>query len=329
MSANRLCTRRAAAALIAALGLAVTAPIAQAQTADWPSKPVRLIVPFPAGGGADVAARAIANEWGQQLGKSFVVENKAGGDGIVASLEVMKAAPDGHTLYLATASGFSYVPALKKEPPYDPLADFTPISRATIFTFFLMASPSLGVNTLPALIAKVKAAPGTINYASGNSTSILATGQLVHANKLDMTHVPYKGEGQAILDLVGGRIPLMFATPAIIPQLQKEKFIPLAVLLPQRSSLFPDVPTMAEAGQPLVNIAPWSGLVGPAKMPADLVDKIQRGFVEVMKKPAIVEQMNKLGQAVTTSTPQDMTTFLREQLAIFKKAIADQGIQQE
>lgn len=320
--------RRRTLVCAGAAGLLPWSRTALAQAA-WPQRPVRIVVPFPAGGGADVAARAIANEWSQLLGKPVVVENKAGGDGIVASLEAMKGAPDGHTLYFATASGLSYVPAQKKSPPYDPLADFTPISRATIFTFFLMASPSLGVKTLPEFIAHVKANPGKVSYASGNSTSILATGQLALANKLDMTHVPYKGEGQALLDLVGGRIPVMFATPAIMPQLQKENFVPLAVLLPVRSALHPNVPTLAEAGQGLVNITPWSGVLGPAKMSPDLAAKISASFADVMKKPAVVEQLNKLGQEIVVSSPDAMAKFMRDQLAIFKQAIKDQGIPQE
>jgi tripartite-type tricarboxylate transporter receptor subunit TctC len=328
MSEAKQVTRRHAVQLIAAgAGLGLPA-IAHAQTSDWPTKPVRLIVPFPAGGGTDVAARAIGQAWGADIGQTIIVENKAGADGIIAAQEAMKAAPDGHTLFLSTASSMSYVPALKLQPPYDPLADFTPISRTSVFTFVLMVQPSLGVKTVAEFVALAKAKPGEFAYGSGNSTSILLMGQLAQANNLQMTHVPYKGEAPATLDLMGGRLAAMFVTPAVLPQLQKANLVPLAVL-PVRSSLLPDVPSIVEAGQSAVNITAWSGLVGPAKMPAELVDKVNRGFTAVLRKPEIVDQFARVGQSSTPSTPAEMAQYLRDQLVIWTKAMRDQAIPQE
>jgi tripartite-type tricarboxylate transporter receptor subunit TctC len=330
MSEAKHVTRRHAGQLIAALGLPTLGlpSLAHAQTPDWPTKPVRLIVPFPAGGGTDVAARAIGQAWGADIGQTIIVENKAGADGIIAAQEAVKAAPDGHTLFLSTASSMSYVPALKLQPPYDPLADFTPISRTSVFTFVLMVQPSLGVKTVAEFIALAKAKPGEFAYGSGNSTSILLMGQLAQANNLQMTHVPYKGEAPATLDLMGGRLAAMFVTPAVLPQLQKANLVPLAVL-PVRSSLLPDVPSIVEAGQSAVNITAWSGLVGPAKMPAELVDKVNRGFTAVLRKPEIVDQFARVGQSSTPSTPAEMAQYLRDQLVIWTKAMRDQAIPQE
>jgi tripartite-type tricarboxylate transporter receptor subunit TctC len=296
---------------------------------DWPSRPVRLIVPFPAGGGADLAARSLGIQLGGLFGKPVVIENRAGADGTVAALEVIKAPADGHTLFFATASSLSYVPALKRNPPYDPIGDFTPISSLCVFTFYLMAAPSLGVRNLAELVAHVKANPGKVAYASGNSTGILAMGQLAHANRLDMTHVPYKGEAQAVIDLVGGRVPLMWATPAIMPQLSKEKFVPLAVLMPRRTTALPEVPTIAETGQALVNISPWGGLFGPAKMPVDLVERIARDVGTALRKTEIVDQYEKLGLLPQPSSPHALADLVKDQLNVFSRTLRSLGVPQE
>jgi tripartite-type tricarboxylate transporter receptor subunit TctC len=301
---------------------------ALAQT-EWPSKPVRLVVPFPAGGGADLGARTLAVQLGNLFGKSVVVENRAGGDGTVAALEVLKSAPDGHTLFFGTASSMSYVPSLRRNPPYDPVADFTPISSICVFTFYLMVSPSLGVRNMAELLGYAKSNPGKLAYATGNSTGILAMGQLIHANKLDLTHVPYKGEAQAVIDLVGGRVPLMWATPAVMPQLLKEKFVPVAVLMPKRTVGLPEVPTIAETGQTLVSILPWGGMFGPAKMPSDLVERISRDLGTVLRRADIGEQYDKLGLLPLPSSPQSLGEQVKEQLGVFGKTIRALGIAQE
>ena len=321
--------RRQALAAAGSLVLGSALPsIARAQS-DWPTKPVRLVVPFPAGGGADLGARVVSVHLGSAFGKPVVVENRAGADGAVAALEVIKSAPDGHTLYFGTATSMSYTPSLKKNPPYDPVADFTPISTFCIFTFYLMVAPSVPARTLAELVSYVRANPGKLTYATGNSTSILAMAQLTQNNKLEMTHVPYKGEAQAALDLIGGRIPIMFATPAILPQLLKEKFTPVAVLLPKRTNTMPDVPTMAEAGQPLVNIMPWGGLFGPAKMPRELVDRVSRDFGTVMRRADVGEQYEKLGLFPTPSSPQVMADLVKDQLAAWSRTMRAAGIEKE
>ena len=176
--------RRQALAAAGSLVLGSALPsIARAQS-DWPTKPVRLVVPFPAGGGADLGARVVSVHLGSAFGKPVVVENRAGADGAVAALEVIKSAPDGHTLYFGTATSMSYTPSLKKNPPYDPVADFTPISTFCIFTFYLMVAPSVPARTLAELVSYVRANPGKLTYATGNSTSILAMAQLTRTTSL-------------------------------------------------------------------------------------------------------------------------------------------------
>ncbi|MFN7642307.1 MAG: Bug family tripartite tricarboxylate transporter substrate binding protein [Burkholderiales bacterium] len=321
--------RRRALAAGGALALGAALPGAARAQSDWPSRPVRLVVPFPAGGAADLGARAVAAQLATLFGKPVPVENRAGADGAVAALEVVKSPADGHSLYFGTATSMSYTPSIRKNPPYDPVADFTPISNVCVFTFYLAVAPTVPANTLVEFVAHVKANPGKLAYATGNSTGILATAQLVTSNKLEMTHVPYKGEAQAVVDLVGGRVQAMFATPAVLPQLLERKFRLLAVLLPQRTRAFPDVPTMTEAGQPLVNISPWGGLFGPAKLPRELVDRISRDFNVVMRRPDVVEQFDKLGLLPLPSTPDELAGIVRDQLGVFSRAMRDAGIQQE
>ncbi len=301
--------------------LSVAAPSIVRAQSDWPSKPVRMVVPFPAGGGADLGARTVATHLGAVFGKPVVVENRAGADGAVAALEVQKSAPDGHTIYFGTATSMTYVPNLKRNPPYDPIADFTPISGFCIFTFYLMVAPTIPARTAAEFVAHVKANPGKLSYATGNSTGILAFGQLLQSNGLDMVHVPYKGEAQASIDLIGGRIQAMFATPAIMPQLLKADFKPVAVLLPTRTKTMPEVPTMVEAGLPLVNILPWGGLFGPAKLPRDLTERISRDFGGVMRRQDVIEQYEKLGLFPSPSSPQAMADLLKEQLAVWGRTM--------
>jgi tripartite-type tricarboxylate transporter receptor subunit TctC len=263
------------------------------------------------------------------FGKPVLVENRAGADGAVAAIEVVKSAPDGHTLYFGTATSMSYTPSIKKVPPYDPMADFTPISNLCIFTFYLMVQPSLPVNTLAEFVAYAKANPGKIAYATGNSTGIVSIAQLAQANKLDMTHVPYKGEAQAVIDMVGGRVQAMFATPAVMPQLLKEKFKMLAVLLPRRTTSYPDVPTMSEAGQPLVNILPWGGLFGPARMPRDIVERISRDIVAIYKDPAFVAKLKSFNVDPVGATPPQAARFIADETVLWSAVVKDAKINPE
>jgi tripartite-type tricarboxylate transporter receptor subunit TctC len=321
--------RRRVLAAGGALALGAALPGGVRAQSDWPSRPVRFVVPFPAGGAADLGARAVAVQLSSLFGKPVPVENRAGADGAVAALEVIKSPADGHALYFGTATSMSYTPSIRKNPPYDPVADFTPISNVCVFTFYFAVAPTVPANTLAEFVAYVKANPGKLAYASGNSTGILASAQLVASNKLEMTHVPYKGEAQAVIDLVGGRVQAMFATPAVLPQLLERKFRLLAVLLPQRTRAFPEVPTMTEAGQPLVNISPWGGLFGPAKLPRELVDRISRDFNVVMRRPDVVEQFDKLGLLPLPSSPDELAGIVRDQLGVFSRAMREAGIQQE
>ncbi|MEN9314880.1 MAG: hypothetical protein RIS35_1273 [Pseudomonadota bacterium] len=322
MNASHPVRRRSVLLGGAALAAQAALPGLATAQSSFPSKPLRIIVPFPAGGGADVGARNLAQHLSTSLGKPVVVENRAGGDGVIAALEAKKADPDGHSIYFATASSFSYVPATRRNPGYDPIADFVPLTNFVTFTFFLMVHESIPGKTLADVIAHVRANPGKVSYASANSTGILGMAQLAASAGLDMTHVPYKGEATVPVDMVPGRVQLFWATPAVTPQLMKDgKCRPVAVLLPQRSPSMPDVPTIAEAGQPLVDISPWGGMFAPAKTPKDIVDRLSKELRAAMLKQDLIETMNKYGLIMRGSSPEELGQFTKAQLEAFSKAV--------
>ena len=308
----------------------ITALLAAPAAAQYPNKPVRLIVPFPPGGAAELGARIFAQPLGQALGQPVVIETKPGADGAIAADAAMKAAPDGYTLFYATNTAFSWVPAVRKNPPYDPVADFTPVSMIGQFGFFLFAHPSVPANTLAELLAHIRANPGKLNYGSGNSTSMLSTAQLVLQEKLDVVHIPYKGDGPLSVDLLGGRVHFAIATPgSAAPQVREGKLRVLATLLPNRSPLLPQAPTMAEAGMHGLSITPWGGVFGPAKMPREITDRVARELATLLKRPEVREAFGKLAFEPRSSTPEELSAFVKEQLDIWRRIVAEVGIKPE
>jgi tripartite-type tricarboxylate transporter receptor subunit TctC len=298
--------------------------------AQYPNKPIRLIVPFPPGGAAEVGARIFAQPLGQALGQPVVIETKPGADGAIAADATMKAAPDGYTLFYATNTAFSWVPSVRKDPPYDPVNDFTPVSMVGQFGFFLFSHPSVPATSMKELLAHIRANPGKLNYGSGNSTSIVSTAQLLQREKLDVVHVPYKGDGPLMVDLLGGRVHFAIATPGTAaPQVREGKLRALATLLPSRSALLPDAPTMAEAGLKDLSVTPWGGVFGPKGLPRDVTDRVSRELQAVLKRPEVREAFGKLAFEPRGSTPEELAAFTREQLAVWRRAIADAGIKPE
>ena len=310
--------------------LAVLALAAAPVAAQYPSKPIRLIVPFPAGGAADLSARVVAQPLAQALGQSVIVENKPGADGMIAADAVIKAAPDGYTLFFATNTALCAVPAMRKSPPYNPLTDFTPVSLIGKFGFFLFVHPSVPAQSVNELLAYARANPGKLNYATGNSTSILATAQLKLRERLDIMEIPYKGDAPATTDIVAGRVQLMFGTPGTaLPFVKEGRLRALATLLANRSPLLPEVPTMAEAGLQGLSIVPWAGLFGPAMMPKDVVDRLAREMATVLARSDVREQLDRYAFEARSSTPEELAAFLTEQLDVWNRTVRDVGIARE
>ena len=295
---------------------------------QYPNKPIRVIVPFPGGSATDTITRILANSVSQSIGQPLVVENKAGADGAIAGAEVAKAAPDGYTLLMATNSPLAAVPAMKKAPPYDPVADFTPITDVGRYTFFLYVHPSVPAKTFAELIAYAKANPGKLNYATGNTTGIVSFAQIDSLAGIDMVHVPYKGEPAGIADLVAGRVQLMLATPTTgLAHVKDGRLKAMVTTLSKRSALLPEVPTIAEAGMPQFSITSWAALFGPARMPKDVVERLNREFTSAMGKADVQAAMDKQAFELKPSTPEQLAQFVKEQLESYRRILRAAGVQ--
>jgi tripartite-type tricarboxylate transporter receptor subunit TctC len=312
--------------LLAAAALALSA----AAQAQYPEKPIRLVVPFPPGGAAELGARIYSVPLGQALGQPIVIETKPGGDGVIAADAVMKAAPDGYTLFYATNTAFNWVLATRKNPPYNPVTDFTPVSFVGYFGFFLFTHPSVPAKNVSELIAYARANPGKLNYGSGNSTSQLFGAQLKQITGIDIVHVPYKGDAPLTIDLVGGRVHLSFATPgSAAPQVREGKLRALAAMFPNRSPLLPDVPTAAEAGLGKMSLTPWGGIFGPKGMPRPVVDRLARELAAVLKRQDVRESFGKIAFEPKSSTPEELSQILKEQIQVWTSISREVGIKPE
>ncbi len=296
----------------------------------FPSKPIRLVVPFPAGSATDTVARILASPVSASIGQPVVVENKAGADGAIAGAEVAKSAPDGYTLLMATNSPMSAAPAMKKVPPYDPVTDFSPIADIGRYTFFIVVHPSVPAKTLQELIAYARANPGKLNYATGNTTGIVSTAFFASEAGIEMVQVPYKGEPQAITDLLAGRVQLIVASSGTtLSHLREGRLRAIVTTLPKRSPSMPDVPTIAEAGMPQFSITSWAGLFGPAKMPREVVERINKEFFAAMARADVQAAMEKQAFTLTPGSPERLGDFVKEQLASYRRILAAAGIQPE
>src|SRR5438445_3326850 len=304
--------------------------ISFAAHAQYPNKPVRVVVPFPAGSSTNIVTRVLANSVSQSIDQQLVVDNKAGADGAIAAAEVAKAAPDGYTLLMATNSPMSALPAMNKSPPYDPVADFTPITDIGRYTFFILVHPSVQAKTLAELIDHARANPGKLNYATGNTTSIVSTAYFASLAGIQLVHVPYKGEPQAVTDLVAGRVQLMFCSSSTsIAQIRNGRLRALVTTLGKRSHMLPEVPTIAEAGMPQFSITSWAGLFGPARMPREVVERLNKEFGAAMARAEVQAAMEKQAFALTPSSPEQLAAFVKEQMESYRRILRAAGVEPE
>lgn len=313
---------------IAGLGGAAAAWPRNAHAQAYPNKPIHLIVPFPAGGAADISARIVTQALSEALGQPLIIDNRGGADGAIAGDAVKTAVPDGYTLLFATTTGLNAAPTLRKQPPYDPIAAFTPISMVGKFGFFLFVHESVPARTVSEFFNYVRANPGKVNYATGNGTSVLTTAQLALAEKLDMQHIPYRGDAPATADLIAGRVQMMIGTPgSAMPQVQEGKLRVLATLLSRRSPLAPDTPTTAEIGLKGLTITPWAGLFGPANLPKDVVDRVAAAMKLISARQDVRGSLNKIAFELQSSTPEEMATLLKDQLEVWRRTVKEVGIE--
>jgi tripartite-type tricarboxylate transporter receptor subunit TctC len=295
---------------------------------NYPAKPVRFIVGFPPGGSADPTARIIGAALSEQLGQPVVVENRPGADSAIGAQYVAQQAPDGYTLFFGSNSAMTAAVALKKAPLYDPLKDFTPLGLVGRATFFFDVHPDVPAKTLQEFVAYARKNPNKLNYGTGNPLTILSMVQLTNAANIAMVHVPYKGEGPLTPDLIAGRVHCTFlSNPAGIQLARQGRLRTLAVLADKRSDLMPDVPTVAEAGLPQITVRQWAGVYGPAKLPREIVERLNRELNAIVKLPEVIEKMESYGYATEGSTPEQLYEINRADLALWRKLIADAGLE--
>ncbi|HSV80697.1 MAG TPA: tripartite tricarboxylate transporter substrate binding protein [Ramlibacter sp.] len=315
------------ALLAGSLGAVAAPSLAQGA---FPNKPLRMVVPFAPGGAADVIARVVARGLGAQLNQQVVVENKPGAEGIIAATEVMRASPDGYTLMLGTNTAIVAVPSLRPNPPYDPFKAFTPLSSAGEFSMFLSVSPKLPARNLNEFLDHVAANPGKYSSASSNSAAELAMLQLLGTRGAKVVNVRYKGDAQAMTDLVSGNIQMMFSTGTLTPPFVKDgKIRALVTLLPQRSPLLPEVPTAAELGLGKLTITPWAGFFGPAGMPPAVVDKLSTELRNALARPDVKEQLIAQGFSGYGMSSPEFTAFVKKQWDSFNAVVKENNVKFE
>jgi len=314
--------------IVAALAALLLLPSLDALAQAYPAKPIRFVIPFGAGSATDALARIAGQELEQMLGQPIIVVAKPGADGALAAGEVKRAAPDGYTFMFGTNSPLAVVPNMQKEPPYNVLTDFTPVTFLGENTFFIVVHPSLPVTSLRELIAFAKASPKPMNYATGNTYAFVSMAMFAANNRIALEAVRYKSEPDAMTDLLSGRVPLMNSTAtSVLAHVKAGKLRALSTAFDQRSPLMPDVPSIVEAGQARFPISPWFALVGPAGLPPEAVDTMNKAMAAVLAKPAVREQMQRHGFLPKSSTPAELATYLKDQLAIWKVALKDAGIE--
>ncbi|MGQ0651674.1 MAG: Bug family tripartite tricarboxylate transporter substrate binding protein [Betaproteobacteria bacterium] len=299
------------------------------QAQSYPAKPVRIICPFPPGGGVDITARAIAAELSKGLGQPVTVENRPGAGGNVAAGELARSAPDGYTLMLTLNSLHSIAPLLYSRLPFDAAKDFAYITPLVTFSNVLVVTPSIRARSVQELIAQAKREPGKLNFgSSGNGTNIHLVGELFKAQAgIDIVHVPYKGSAPALTDLLAGNLAMMFETiPFAVSQIKAGKLRALAVTGAKRSPVLPEVPTVAESGLPGFETAAWYGIISPAGTPRDIVMKLNAEAVKGANSNDFRSRMEPLGFEIVTSSPERMAEMVRADGARWAPVVKAAGV---
>jgi tripartite-type tricarboxylate transporter receptor subunit TctC len=302
--------------------------LTQAQT--FPSKPIRLIVPFAPGGSTDIIARAVGDALGRQLGQSVIVENKAGGGGSIGALEVMRAPKDGYTIGMATVSTTAANPAINPKIGYDPITDFTAISNIAATPNIIAVNPSFPAKDYKTFLTVLKESPGKYSYSSSGTGGIghLQTELFKSLAGVYIVHIPYRGAGPALADTVGGQVSMIFDNlPSSLPFIKDGKLIPIVIAAPKRLPQLPNVPTFAEVGLTPVNRMAYYGLLGPAGMPKDVVDKYYAALQKVVNDPSVKKRIEETGSIINVNGPEAFSKEIKAEYTVYKEVVAKQKLQ--
>jgi tripartite-type tricarboxylate transporter receptor subunit TctC len=313
----------------ALLAMALAAAASHAAAQAYPSKPVRIIVPFSAGGGTDIVARAVGQKLAERWGQPVVVENRVGAGGMIGADAVAKSAPDGYTLLMCSPAEVAVNHHVYPKVPYDPARDFAPITLVTVTPLVVAAYPGLPVKDMRELVALAKAKPGTLGFATPGtaSTQHLSGEMLMAAAGIKLVHIPYKGAGQSIPDVIGGQVPLgIYGILTISQQAKAGKLRVLAVTTPKRSAVAPDWPTLAESGFPGFDTSLWFGMLAPAATPRPIVGKIHDEVVRILKLPDVAERIASQGGEIVGNTPAEFAAFIAAESAKYARIIKEAGV---
>jgi tripartite-type tricarboxylate transporter receptor subunit TctC len=318
--------------LVSAFAAGVAWPQAGAPDVGWPNKPVRFIVPFPAGSSADVVARIVGQLLGARLGQQFVIENRVGASGNLGSDAVARAAPDGYTIGLATASTHALAPSLSANLPYNPIRDFAPVSMLGSQPYVMVTYPGLDAKSVQDFVALAKAKPGTLTYGSAGPASLAHLAGVLFANAVgvQIIHVPYKSSAQSVTDLITGRLDMQFATIApTLPLIRTGQLRALAVTGERRSGTMNDIPTLAESGLPGYEATLWMGIVMPSATPPGIIARLNRALTEVLSASVAKDALLAQGVDTQTSTPEALRARIGSDIEKWRTVIAGAGIQVE
>jgi tripartite-type tricarboxylate transporter receptor subunit TctC len=315
-------------ALAVALTAALTAGAARAD--DYPSRPIRLIVPYAAGGGADSIGRIIAHRVAETIGQPIVIENRGGAGSIIGTELVNKSEPDGYTLLLGQSGPIAINPAVYRQLPYDPIKGFSPISMTTSYPYIIVVNPALGVKTLQEFVALARSKPGELNYGT---TGVGAANHLVtelfdSKAGIKMTHIPYRGTALAVADLLAGQVQVVFADPvSALQQINAGTLLALAVTSKERSPVAPAIPTVSESGYPGFDANAWHGFLAPANTPPAIISKLNREIVAALKDPETRTLLEKQAMQIIGSTPEAFASSIQQEIAVWKQVAAEAKVE--